>query len=45
MNTWTTIRGENKEILGFWARADDLAREHNHTRRVSFWEVIRTFWW
>jgi len=43
MNAWTPIRGENKEILGFWARAEDLAREHNHVRRVSFWEVIRTF--
>jgi hypothetical protein len=44
MNTWTPIRGENKEILGFWARAEDLALEYNHARRVSFWEVIRTFW-
>jgi hypothetical protein len=44
MNAWTPIRDENKEVLGFWARAEDLAREHTHKRRVSFWEVIRTFW-
>lgn len=42
MNAWTPIRTENKEPIGFWARAEDLAREHNHTRRVSFWEVIST---
>lgn len=42
MSAWTPIRTENKEPIGFLARAEDLAREHNHVRRVSFWEVFLT---
>lgn len=42
MNAWTPIRGEDKEPIGFWARAEDLAKGHTHKRKVSFWEVFLT---
>jgi hypothetical protein len=50
MTTWSPVRGEDKEVLGYfkeeskpkegvWSKVRRLAKEHNHTRKASLLQI------